>query len=132
MTKLEKVIKGLELLKQRLILQADVLGYGEHISDIDNALELLKAKDINVTTKWISVKDRLPDAAGYKCLVMAINKFGQKSVFTAHTGYGDFEWYTTDVIYMNKVNRNTVSDAWTITHWTPLPEPPKEDKDDDE
>lgn len=38
----EKVIKGLELLKQRLILQADVLGYGEHISDIDNALELLK------------------------------------------------------------------------------------------
>lgn len=81
---------------------------------------------------WISVKDRLPDAAGYKCLVMAINKFGQKSVFTAHTGYGDFEWYTTDVIYMNKVNRNTVSDAWTITHWTPLPELPKEDEDDDE
>ena len=42
MTKLEKAVKGLELLKQRLILQADVLGYGYHISDIDNALELLK------------------------------------------------------------------------------------------
>lgn len=45
MTKLEKVLKGLELLKQRLILQADVLGYGEHISDIDNALELLKEQE---------------------------------------------------------------------------------------
>lgn len=75
---------------------------------------------------WISVKDRLPDAAGYKCLVAAINKFGQKSVFTAFTGYGDFEWYTTDVIYMNKANRSTVSEGWTITHWMPLPEPPKE------
>lgn len=95
---------------------------------VEEVIALLKAKDINVPTKWISVKDRLPDAAGYKCLVMAINKFGQKSVFTAHTGYGDFEWYTTDVIYMNKVNRNTVSDAWTITNWMPLPEPPKEDE----
>ena len=42
MTKVEKVVKRLELLKQRLILRADVLGYGYHISDIDNALELLK------------------------------------------------------------------------------------------
>lgn len=50
MTKLEKVIKGLELLKQRLILQADVLGYGEHISDIDNALELLKEREPRVLT----------------------------------------------------------------------------------
>lgn len=56
MTKLEKVIKGLELLKQRLILQADVLGYGEHISDIGNALELLKeqeGKDKDVPTTWM-------------------------------------------------------------------------------
>ena len=45
MTKLEKAVKGLELLKQRLILQADVLGYGYHISDIDNALELLKERE---------------------------------------------------------------------------------------
>lgn len=45
MTRFEKTVRGLELLKQRLILQADVLGYGEHISDIDNALELLKKQE---------------------------------------------------------------------------------------
>ena len=50
MTKLEKAVKGLELLKQRLILQADVLGYGYHISDIDNALELLKEQMPGVLT----------------------------------------------------------------------------------
>ena len=88
---------------------------GEILDEINALLKEQEAQG------WVSVKDKLPDAAGYKCLVAAINKFGQKSVFTAFTGYGDFEWYTTDVIYMNKANRNTVSEVWTITHWMPLP-----------
>lgn len=129
MTKFEKVIKGLECcgsLMDCAPCPYDGEDNGCFTILKGDALELLKER------QWVSVKDRLPDVAGYKCLVVAINKFGQKSVFTAFTGYGDFKWYTTDVIYMNKANRNTVSDAWTITHWMPLPEPPKEEKDDAE
>lgn len=32
---------------------------------------------------WISVQDRLSDMCGCKCLVAAVNKFGQTEVFTA-------------------------------------------------
>jgi len=77
---------------------------------------------------WISVKDRTPDAAGYECLVCAANTFGQKDVFIAFTGYGDFKWYTMDITKIGKYvhGNNEVSEAWTITHWMPLPEPPEE------
>lgn len=129
MTKLEQVIKALQLCRYdpdpgqecKFLVSCDICPYWNdevgcrEIDLFNDALELLKER------QWVSVKDRLPDVEGYKCLVAAINKFGQKSVFTAFTGYGDFKWYTTDVIYMNKANRNTVSDAWTITHWMPLP-----------
>ena len=78
---------------------------------------------------WISVKDRIPDAAGYACLVCATNVFGQQSVFIAFTGYGDFKWYTMDTTKIGKFvhGDNEVSEAWTITHWQPLPNPPKEE-----
>lgn len=38
----------------------------ELYSDVD--VKLLKTR-----SQWISVKDRLPDAAGYECLVCAVN-----------------------------------------------------------
>lgn len=77
---------------------------------------------------WIPVKDRLPEAAGYACLVTAVNRFGQKDVFEAFTGYGDFKWYTYDVTKMkdHRSADNSVSDAWTITHWMEKPEPAEE------
>lgn len=70
--------------------------------------------------EWISVKDRLPDACGYPCLLCGENKFGQICVFEGFTGYmecGKFEWHS---------NQKDIDiDVWTITHWMPLPEPPK-------
>lgn len=72
--------------------------------------------------QWISVKDRLPEQCGIGCLLCATNCYGQQRVFEGFTGYmegGKFQWHT---------NLKDVDlDVWNITHWMPLPEPPKED-----
>jgi hypothetical protein len=80
---------------------------------------------------WISVKDRLPEAAGYECLVCAVNEnYNQTHVFTAHTGYGEPGWWTSNVHYMSRAKSptdNSLHPALKVTHWMPLPEPPKEE-----
>ncbi len=63
-------------------------------------------------TSWISVKDRMPeDDATY--LVYGRNGYG--IVFAVY--YGDGEWLTCDDL--TNITR-------FVTHWMPLPEPPKE------
>ena len=85
-------------------------------------------KDNNVLSKWVSVKDRLPDAAGVSVLVTAVNRFNQNAVFIAFQGYGDFKWYTYDVTKMTRdgSTNNEVGNDWTITHWMAMPEPAEE------
>jgi hypothetical protein len=70
--------------------------------------------------KWISVKERLPDMCGYKCLVAAVNVFCQAVVFTAFTGYmerGKLEFHSCETPFDLAV--------WHITHWMPLPKLPE-------
>lgn len=78
-------------------------------------------------SEWISVEDRLPEMAGQNVLVYGVNLFGQHHIFMAFQGYGDFNWYTSDVTYMNNrdLGDNRLSTNWDITHWMPLPEPPE-------
>lgn len=70
--------------------------------------------------EWISVDERMPDACGFPCLLCGENSFGQIRVFEGFTGYmerGKLEWHS---------NQKDVDiDVWTITHWMPLPLPPK-------
>ena len=70
--------------------------------------------------EWISVDDRMPDSCGFPCLLCGENSFGQIRVFEGFTGYmerGKREWHS---------NQKDVDiDVWTITHWMPLPQPPK-------
>lgn len=93
---------------------------GDHITykeDIGICYDSALAKvieDAYVTLKngvtaqeWISVKDRLPEKGG-SYLVFS-NK--SKTVFTAHYWLGD-RW-------ANRAN------GQFITHWMPLPQPPK-------
>ena len=88
----------------------------------DDALAIAQyLVDRGVTVpKWISVKDGLPDACGFPCLLCGENSFGQIRVFEGFTGYmerGKFEW---------RSNRKDIDiDVWTITHWMPIPQPPK-------
>ena len=72
--------------------------------------------------EWISVDERMPDACGFPCLLCGENSFGQIRVFEGFTGYmerGKLEWHS---------NQKDVDiDVWTITHWMPIPQPPKGD-----
>ena len=80
---------------------------------VEDALELLKAQEPG----WISVKDRLP-AATDDFVLFTVGG----DVF--YGNYDGKDWYKyegdweTDVIYLEPGER--------ITHWMPLPEPPKE------
>jgi len=88
------------------------------------AIEILKnLEKYRESAMWVSVNDRLPDAAGVPVLVTGVNGFGQKDVFVAFQGYGDFKWYTDDVTKMARTpdNNNAVNGHWAITHWMELP-----------
>ena len=70
--------------------------------------------------EWISVEDRLPKKCGMACLLVGVNCFGQRKVFQGFTGYmenGKLEWHT-------NIKGMDIT-VWTITHWQPLPQPPK-------
>ena len=62
--------------------------------------------------KWISVKERLPEKAG-RYLVCAVNRYGGDRQITA--------------AYYQFGARFHLVDLYEVTHWMPLPEPPKED-----
>lgn len=70
---------------------------------------------------WISVKDRLPDDSDKIVLVIANGKFGNTTLneaFELACYYKDYGWVLESYPDMENVR---------VTHWMPLPEPPKED-----
>ena len=76
---------------------------------ISEWIEQLKA------VRWISVKDRLPEP-DTKVLVYGRNEYGVYCITCHYSAHR--KW-----LYHNR----TTADGKTITHWMPLPEPPKED-----
>ena len=105
------------------------------IDDADEKREYIKQwlPDLPTVGGWISVKDRLPESSGLKVIVSAKttpeSALQTKAVFVAFLGYGDGKWYTPDVDFMAsaKTGNDNVHPVWEITHWMPLPEPPKEE-----
>ena len=81
----------------------------------DTILELLREKqDPAAMSGWISVTDRLPDESG-NVIVCVKRRFSDYRMVTV-------SWY----IAIER--RFSGSDFFTITHWMPMPEPPKEVK----
>ena len=68
-------------------------------------------KDINVPSKWIPVTEQLPDDGG--CVLIALR-----------WGYVDMGWYDKQFERWTSEFVNRYEDG-EITHWMPLPEPPK-------
>ncbi len=58
--------------------------------------------------EWISVRERLPDTNGYYLCTY---------IFDNHRVYYD-RWFSK--------NDNKFSTTYNVTHWMPLPEPPRE------
>jgi hypothetical protein len=74
------------------------------------------AIDNNVGHKWIPVTERLPDK--YQ-LVLAVCKIGK--IFVGE--YVDLGWRT---LWRIRTARDSTKEiTWIVTHWMPLPEPPK-------
>ena len=68
---------------------------------------------------WHRVEDGLPESGEFGKIVLACNDVGTvNAAFLSSSG----KWYAAN---------NTMYDAWTwmpnVTHWMPLPEPPKEE-----
>lgn len=61
-------------------------------------------------SKWISVKDRLPEKSYVDVLVLRRNGMVKIGYYRKYDRYG------------NEVNNFNISD---ITHWMPLPNPPQ-------
>ena len=83
--------------------------------DWDNKVAYLIANGVTVQ-KWIPVTERLPEV--YK-LVLAVCKNGK--IFVGE--YVDLGWRT---LWRIKTARDSTKEITQIvTHWMPLPEPPK-------
>ena len=81
------------------------------IKAIEVAISALRAQQYRQNGGWISVKDRLPE------------KQTRVLVRTAETYTGT----TVGWIMWGKWVTDVGEQSKTVTHWTPLPEPPKED-----
>ena len=114
--------------------QAYIRQLEDHIRDLTKMI----AKDANVPTshpKWISVKDRLPpDLEEVLILVKETEFYGQykefsKSYFCQYIGcVDDGDWFTVwchGHRYIKDTAKEPYSDKLEVTHWMPLPEPPK-------
>lgn len=64
-------------------------------------------------TEWISVKDRLPEKTS-RCIVSRFD-------YVTCTSFIDILWFEKDSWWDRLYPGN-----FAVTHWMPLPEPPKE------
>lgn len=71
-------------------------------------------------SNWINVKDRLPDVCGMPVLMVAVNKYKQRNVVKGFTDYCCPIYFHT-----NETEYRGCWHLWKVTHWMPLPEPPK-------
>lgn len=97
------VITRIEYLQEELV---DALMYCEWIKD-----------GIKCTAKWIPVTERLPDRMG-QCVCRYV--FGDNEEYPFY----QVLWYYTAVEQPHFQGEGTM--GLRVTHWMPLPEPPKE------
>ena len=72
--------------------------------------------DSGVTVQeWISVKDRLPDAGGYVVCIAKRNPFSRFIPMVARIEKNG---------WVNPITEQYISE---VTHWVPMPQPPKGD-----
>lgn len=115
---------------------ADALAYirqlEDHIGDITKKVERLEAQ----VPKWISVEERLPGTEDPVLILVketehyGLHKEKSKVYYCQYLAYwDDDEWYTSWCNGCRKISdtaKEPNEDEYEVTHWMPLPEPPKE------
>lgn len=82
--------------------------------------------------EWISVKDRVPERSGHYLVLTRINYWRGGSLdknpdcYGTAKGYGNTTMSVLDCFYDGTGNWNRVCNSH-VTHWMPLPAPPKEE-----
>ena len=75
-----------------------------------------------ISSSWISVKDRLPKSMANKVIVWL-----EHEDYVGYIGFGHYEKYKgVEMWYDLEHNEQFAKRGYTVTHWMPLPEPPKE------
>ena len=88
-------------------------GYMRAIEHAVDILELIPAADVQSVNRWISCKDKMPEH-GVTVLIYA----GNHMIMLA--------WYDKDMEYFYICDSDYKYNPLDVTHWQPLPEPPKE------
>jgi hypothetical protein len=88
----------------------------------EEAHKILKEMEYEANIdKWISVKDRLPDEDG-EYLISMYHRFMIGGIYKKYTGRFVAKYYAE---YKEWRIMNDV--CTSVTHWMPMPKPPKED-----
>lgn len=92
----------------------DLLMTDERIlSAYANAIDALQNANGVTVQEWISVKDRLPENGGYVVCIAKRNPFSRFMQMVARIEKNG---------WVNPITEQYISE---VTHWMPLPEPPK-------
>ena len=92
----------------------DLLMTDERIlSAYANAIDALQNANGVTVQEWISVNDRLPEAGGYVVCIAKRNPFSRFMQMVARIEKNG---------WVNPITEQYISE---VTHWMPLPEPPK-------
>ena len=103
--------KLVELLRNSPHLDT-VKGYKGNDCTFEQGADWLIAHGVTVQ-EWIPVKDRLPDAGGYVVCIAKRNPFSRFMPMVARTEKNG---------WANTITEQYISE---VTHWIPLPDPPK-------
>ena len=94
-------------------------GHGLDWNDSNDIAEQLHNEGYR-KQEWISVEERLPEECGMPVLMVAVNAYLQTRVVKGFTDY-----QCPIAFHTNEREYDGIWGAWEVTHWMPLPEPPK-------
>lgn len=96
----------------------------EKLDSCEHILDMQKMVDVNSSSGWISVKDRLPEinTHGYSEDVLLLSQVGRIEVSNIQKVKRVVKWRGIEPVIETE-NGTPIED---FTHWMPLPKPPEE------
>lgn len=89
-----------------------------HLPNGDTAIPIIDIEHAPTVSKWVSVKDRLPENAGIYIICDHYGNVMSRHFCKSHGKFAGYWHFNGSAKYGNPL------------YWMPLPEPPGEDEDD--
>ena len=106
---------------------ADFLDWDRKEDMVDSIMEKCFATDNNVGGKWIPVSERLPEEPG-PFLIVVKSKYPFDRDYSYETDFATYRWDgkgRLDGCWDALADWGDGEEYIHVTHWMPLPEPPK-------